>query len=454
MRHVLVGAGPASLNALETLRSLDPAAEITLICDEPPYSRMVLPYLLAGSIEEQAVRTGDAAWFEGLGVATRFGSRVVALDPEADRVLLDDGSALPFDRLLLATGSRAVRPSIPGAEHPSVLTLWTLDDARAFLSRSHGDVIIVGAGFIAFTILDAIAARAERVRFVEQEPRILPHMLDEAAASMMQAQLVSRGIEVHTGTRLDGIDAGGSRPRLSFASGQSLESDAVILAVGVLPNADFLEGAGVDVDHGILVDDHLRTSRARVFAAGDVAQGPELQTGERRVHAIQPTAVDHGRVAAVNMAGEDVAYSGTLTMNILAAQGLETCSFGLWRGEEDVTRVSNAVDHIYRKYVWDGDRLAGGILLGPTLAVSGVNDAGMLKGLIQSGVSLGPWRSYLEENPLDLRRAYVASGAARELLGSGLLTGRASSGGGFRFPPLPASRPRSRHHELLVRGSS
>ena len=153
------------------------------------------------------------------------------------------------------------------------------------------------------------------------------------------------------------------------------------------------------------------------------------------------------------MAGSDVAYSGSLTMNILAAQGIEATSFGRWEQDGDVQIVENAPDRIYRKYVWDGDVMVGGILVGPTVAVSGTNDVGKLKGLVQTGIALGPWKSYLEENAVDLRRPYVASGAGKKLLESTLLTGRASSGGGFRFPKLPAARQRKPHHATLAEGA-
>jgi NAD(P)H-nitrite reductase large subunit len=232
-----------------------------------------------------------------------------------------------------------------------------------------------------------------------------------------------------------------------------------VIAAGVAPNVEFLTGSGIEIGEGrgagVLVDERLQTSAQGVFAAGDVAQAADLLTGERRVHAVQPTAVDHGRVAAANMAGAEVRYAGSLIMNILAAQGLEACSFGDWRAVgRATTLVQNPANGIYRKYTWDGDALVGGILVGPTAAMSGANDVGMLKGLIQTGVRLGAWKAYLEENPLDLRRVYVASGAAEKLLESNLLSGRASAGGGYRFPSLPALRKRSAHHETLVSSRS
>lgn len=455
MRHLIIGAGPAAQAAVETIRSLDAQATIDLVCGEPAYARMALPYFIQGTIEESALMTADGAWFESLGVTTHFGRRATALASDRDVVSLDDGSELAFDRLLIATGSRPRIPPIPGAEGPGCVSMWTLDDAKAFLAAEHREVAIVGAGFIAFTALDGVAEQADKVSFIEIEPQILPHMLDAQGATRFQAYLSARGIEAVTGTRVEAIESEGARRRVVLSDGKQIECDLVVLATGVQPNVEFLEGAGVEIEGGIVVDGRLASSRAGVFAAGDVAAGPDLLGGPNRVQAIQPTATDHGRIAGANMvdsaAGAGFEYAGSLTMNILAAQGFEAASFGAWEREEDVIRVESA-GHVYRKYVFEGDRIVGGILIGPTLAVSGVNDVGMLKGLVQTGVSIGPWRAYLEENPLDLRRVFVASGAAKALLGTHLLAGRASEGGGYRAGRLPPLRPRSKHHATLVKG--
>jgi NAD(P)H-nitrite reductase large subunit len=445
------------LAALQTIRSLDAEAEIELVCDEAACARMVLPYYLLGNIEERAVLTADDDWFAEQRVKTHIGRRVARVDVGARTLALDDGAALSYDRLLIATGSRATRPPIEGADGEGVVNMWTLADANAYLGAAHGETVVVGAGFIAFTILDAIVARSERVSFVEVAPRILPRMLDEEAAACFEGVLAAKGIAFHTDTAVERIEQVAGRRRLHLASGATLDADAVVMATGIQPNIDFLAGSGVEVDHGILVDEAMQSSVEGVYAAGDVAQGLDISSGERRVHAIQPTATDHGRVAGAAMVGESVRYAGSLTMNILAAEGLEACSFGLWGAEgSSDTRVSNPAGGIYRRYVWGGDAgdvLIGGTIVGPTLAVSGTNDVGMLKGLVQTGVSLGPWKAYLDENPLDLRRVFVASGAARELLETTLLTGRVSTGGGFRFPKLKPRRARKPHHAEFVAGA-
>lgn len=453
-RCVIAGAGVAGLAAAETLRQLDAEAAITVLGDEPPYSRMVLPYFMEGRIEEAAVFTGDEAWFADLGVETRFGDGLAAIDPAAKRVTLTGGDTLDYDALVLATGSGSVRAPIPGAELDGCIDLWNLDDARAFLGGPHREVAIIGAGFIASTILDAVVKQADRVHLLEIESQLLPRMVDASAAALIETHLRKRGVDLHTGTEVKGIERDGVRSRLSLSTGGSLEVDVVIFATGIRPNLAYLEGTGIETDAGILVDGQLRTSVAGVWAAGDVAQGPVLHHAERRVHAIQPTAVDHGRVAAADISGADVRYEGSLLMNVVAIQGMEAASFGLWEdGDHEITRIENAAGGVYRKYVWDGDVLVGGVLVGPTHGMSGLNDAGMLKGLVQTGAPLGPWRAYLEENPLDLRRAFVASGAAQKLLGTTLLAGRIATGGGFRFQRPKPRRARSPHHATLLKGA-
>jgi NAD(P)H-nitrite reductase large subunit len=452
-QHVIVGAGPAGLAAAETLRALNGSDRITLVCDEPPYARMALPYYLEGRIEESALHTGDAAWFESLGIRTRLGARASGLDAGAHRLLLDDGTNLAYDRLLVATGSRAALPEIDGAEAPGVIPMWTLEHAKRFLDRARGETAIIGAGFIAFTALDALCARSARIHFVEVERRVLPRMLDAQGSAAIARRLGQRGIDVHTGARVLRIEAVAGRQRIHLDAGAAVEADSVVLATGVQPQLEFLAGSGAAIERGILVDAHLRTNLPDVFAAGDVAQGPDLLGGPRRIQAIQPTAVDHGRVAAANMAGVPISYAGSLTMNVLAAAGIEACSFGHWEQEREVIRVENPANGIYRKYAFERDVLVGGILVGPGLAVTGTNDVGMLKGLIQTGVALGPWKEYLHQNPLDLRRVYVASGAAKRLLGSTLLAGRAELPRGFRFPALAPARRRSAHHAALVAGA-
>ena len=419
-RHVIVGGGTAGLNAILAIREHDRgASEVVLVSAERPYSRMVLPYYLGRSIAEAHVFTASPARLAQLNVRTHLGRRAVGLDPAAGKVSLDDGTVVEYDDLLIATGSSAVRPAVPGADGPGMHSFWTLPQARGVVAgiREGTHVVMVGAGFIAFTILNAILALKARLSIVEIEPRILPRMIDATGARMVETWLRRHGIAIRTGATLTAIEETGGRRRLRFREGEDLVADLVIMATGIRTNLEWLDGSGVRVNRGVLVDDHLRSSVENIYAAGDVAEGRDLVTGEPGVHAIEPTAMEHGRIVGANMAGRDVAYRGSLLMNIVEVCHLDIASFGAW---EDPTAEAVAAERperfAYRKLLWRGDRLRGAMILGMADDIWTTNDVGMLKGLTQAGNGLGAWKAHLSRNPFDVKSAFVASGTTARLL--------------------------------------
>src|SRR5262249_48939661 len=193
----------------------------------------------------------------------------------------------------------------------------TLGEARGVVAEiaegSH--VVMVGAGFIAFTILNSILALGARLTIVEIAPQILPRMIDRQGAELVEAWLRRHGVEVRTGATLTGIEQAGGKRRLRFKDGTDLDADVVIMATGIRTNLGWLDGSGIRVNRGVVVDDHLRSSDPRVYAAGDVAEGKDLVTGAPDVHAIEPTAMEHGRVVGTNMAGRAPACPGSPPIN-------------------------------------------------------------------------------------------------------------------------------------------
>ncbi len=417
--HVIIGGGPGGMNAIETIRSYDADASITLISDEPAYSRMALPYYISGNIPVEQVNTGDDEYFSRLGVKTRFGASVAEVNPYASMVTLSDGSMVPFDNLLIATGSSAQKLNIPGADGDGVHNLWTVADAEKTVSAlgNDADVAFIGAGFIGFIILNAMHKRGARLKVIELEGQVLPRMLDAQGASLVNSWLESKGVETHTGVSVQAIEHGSDGVKtLQLSDGSSTRADVVIMATGIKTNIGFLDGSGIETNQGVLVNNRCQTNVSNVYAAGDVAEGPDLSTGEQAVHAIQPTAVDHGRIAGANMAGQDVEYLGSLLMNILDVCGLQCASFGDWSGSGDVTEVINANRPVYRKLNWEGSTITGAIILGPADDVAMLNDMGMIKGLIQAKTDLGAWKQHIQANPTDIRRPYVATRTAEKML--------------------------------------
>ncbi|MBI4610730.1 MAG: NAD(P)/FAD-dependent oxidoreductase [Candidatus Rokubacteria bacterium] len=419
-RHLIIGGGTAGINAIRTIREEDgDASEISLVSAERPYSRMVLPYYLGRSIAESHVFTATPARLAQWGVKPHLGRRAAALDPKAGKLTLDDGTVLEYDDCLIATGSSAVRAPIPGADGPGVHSFWTLDEARGVIReiRAGSHVVMVGAGFIAFTILNSILALGARLTVVEIAPQILPRMIDRQSAEIVEAWLRKHGVEILTSATLTKIEDSGGRGHLYFKDGKELVADVVIMATGIKTNLEWLAGSGVRINRGVVVDDHLRSNFANVYAAGDIAEGRNLVTGALEVHAIEPTAMEHGRAVGANMAGRDLAYRGSLLMNIVGVCQLEMASFGAWEDPAVEAFVGVRPDRAaYRKLLFTGDRISGAIVVGRSEDVWPTNDVGMLKGLVQSGVRLGAWKEHLRRNPFDLKPAFIASLTTATLL--------------------------------------
>ena len=432
-RHLVIGGGTAGMNAIRTIREEErERSEITLVSAERPYSRMVLPYYLDRSIAESHVLTATAAVLAGWQAKTYLERRATSLDTKANVCTLDDGTEVEYDDCLVATGSSAVKAPVPGADLPGVHSFWTLEQCRGLIAdiQAGSHVVMVGAGFIAFTILNSILALGARLTIVEIAPRILPRMIDDTGAELVEAWLRRHGVAIRTDAKLTRIEDVKGRKRLRFAKGPDLNADVVIMATGIRTNLAWLKDSGVTIREGVVVDDHLRSNLPNVYAAGDVAEGPDSIGARPVVHAIEPTAQEHGRIAGANMAGKDVRYKGSLLMNIVEVCHLDVASFGAWDDEKaEVVTGLHRDRPAYRKLLWRGDRLIGAIILGPSSDIWTTNDVGMLKGLVQSQMALGRYKDYLKRNPFDIKPAFIASKTTDRLLPETVL-GRPSKGPG------------------------
>ena len=406
MNYVIIGAGPAGVVAAETLRKEDAAASVTLIGDEgrPPYSRMAIPYMLEGKIDAQGteLRKG-VSHYQNLGI-NYVQDRVKSVDDAAKTVTLEAGGVMSFDRLLIATGSRAVKPPIMGLDHPAVQNCWTLDHAEAIAEKAQksADVVLMGAGFIGCIVLESLALRGVNLTVVEAADRMAPVMMNKTSAAMLKSWCESKGVTIRTATKVTEVADNAGRVTVSLDDGSSLEADLLVVATGVKTNMDFLEGSNVACHWGVVVDNALQTNVEGIFAAGDVAQGPDFSTGDTMVHPIQTTAADHGRVAALNMLGQGARYKGSLIMNVLETVGLVSAAFGHWQDHDsDFAEASDPEAYRYTRLVFDGDVITAAFVMG------GINQIGVLRGLIESRTQLGAWKERLKADPTRIAEAYV-----------------------------------------------
>ena len=449
--HLIIGGGPAATNAMESIRSAAADANITLISDEPAHSRMALPYWLAGKIPKEQTYTADENYFQQKGVTGHIGLRAEEILAAQNQVRLVGGETVAYDKLLIATGSRPVKPPIQGIELPFVQTLWSITDTERVLQlaaeKESPKVVLIGAGFIGFIVLGAMFKRGWDLTVVEREAQVLPRMLDQNSATHASRWLEKCGVKVHTSAEVTSIEAD---QRVKLASGECLAADIVIVATGIQANLELAKSADLATDQGILVNDKMQTSISNIYAAGDVAQGPVLGSSAQEVHAIQPTAVDQGRVAGANMAGADVSYPGSLLMNVVDICGLQTASYGQWdAADAEAFTISSDVNFVYRKLLWDDDKLIGAIFTGRASDVGMLTDLGMVKGFLQTQTSLGEWKAYLSENPYDIRRAYIATGVAQKLMKQQLL-GKPSAERTYRYDASEVTSQAGPGHAVYV----
>jgi NAD(P)H-nitrite reductase large subunit len=412
MHHVILGAGPAGVIAAETIRKHQPQAAITIVGDEkePPYSRMAIPYLLMGNIAESGtwLRKG-LGHFEALQIKL-VQARATQVDTSARTVALDSGQQLRFDTLLIATGSSPIQPPVPGIGLPGVHPCWTLDDARKImgLAVKGARVLQMGAGFIGCIIMEALAARGVHLSVVEMGDRMVPRMMGPTAGGMIKEWCEKKGVEVFTGTRVEAIEAA-TPLSVRLSNGRQVPADLVISATGVRPNIGFLESSGIRCLLGVLTDEHMQSNVQGIYAAGDCAEAFDKISGKMIVSAIQPNAADQARVAALNMAGQHAVLAGVTQINVLDTLGLVSTSFGDWQGVPGGEHVE-LTDHVAGRHLslqFKGDVMVGCNSIGWT------DHVGVLRGLVEGQVKLGPWKDHLKQDPTRLMEAYLASAQAR-----------------------------------------
>ncbi|MCS6996311.1 MAG: FAD-dependent oxidoreductase [Casimicrobiaceae bacterium] len=411
-KHLILGAGPAGVIAAETIRKHAPEDAITIVGDEPepPYSRMAIPYLLAGNIGESGTHLRHTpGHFEKLAIAVRRG-RAVSVDVDRREVALEGGERLSFDRLLIATGSKPSKPPIAGIDRAGVHSCWTLEDARHImrLAQPGARVVQMGAGFIGCIIMEALALRGVKLTVVEMGDRMVPRMMGPTAGGMIKAWCEAKGVAVKTGTRVEAIDAD-SPLSVRLSSGERIAADLVINATGVKPAIQFLEGSGILCGLGVLTDEHMQTNIPGIYAAGDCAEAFDAMTGKTIVSAIQPNAADQARVAALNMVGRPAKLPQVTQINILDTLGMISASFGNWQGVPGGQHVeltdTEAGRHLSLQF--EGDMLVGANAIGWTEHV------GVLRGLIEGRVRLGRWKDELLRDPTRLPEAYLAAAQAQ-----------------------------------------
>ncbi len=332
-RYVIIGTGVAGIAAAEAIREADPQGHILLIGDEPEgyYSRPGLAYYLTGEIPEKQLFPFRGEDFRRLRV-TLWHDRVLAIDPQGHRLKLQRrNEVLRYDRLLIATGSTAVRPDLPGVDLQGVVKLDTLADARRIrqLARKAKAAVVMGGGITALEIVEGLLQHKVQVHYLLRGDRYWRRVLDEQESRIVERRLEEHGVRLHYRTQAAAIM--GRRGRVTgvrTTDGRVIPAQMVAIAVGVRPNVMLARRAGLRTDRGILVDEYLRTSDEDIFAAGDVAQVYDPRVGQAVLDVLWPIARRQGQAAGYNMAGWTTSYRRGTPLNVTRLAGLTTTIVG------------------------------------------------------------------------------------------------------------------------------
>ena len=374
MRYVIIGGSAAAIGCIEGVRSVDKTGEIILITRETEwnYSRPLISYLLEGKTTRDKMWCRPDSFFTRNGVTVKAGVLATTLDAGDRTVRLSTGERLAYDRLLAATGSRPFVPPIPGLETVErTFCFQTLSDASALAEalRPESRVLILGAGLTGVKCAEGIRGLCAQIAIADLAPRVLPAVLDDTAAAMVQARMEEKGVRFYLNDSAAAFR--GNTARLQ--SGTELEFDVLVTAAGVRPNTQLVADAGGAVDRGILVDGRCATTLPDVYAAGDCAQGYDAVSGEKRMLPLWPNAVLQGETAGINMAGGRADYTQGIALNASGVFGLHMVTAGSYEGESFTVQR----DGSYKRLV-----TADGVLKG-VIMVGDVSRAGIYTDLIR-----------------------------------------------------------------------
>ena len=391
MKYVIIGNSYAGLSCADAIRRFDKSGEVVIISDENyrAYARPLISYYLEGKTTDETIWYKEDDYYEKNNFDLMLGKKVVSVDTSAKRLVLDDGAAVNYDKLFIGPGGTPFIPPTEGfnPDSPMMGTFTRFDDAKkmekAAKMSKRKEAIVVGGGLIGLKASEGLRALGLHTTIVELLPRVLGLALDEVSGNITSKKLNENGIDTARGETVTKInlDESGNPVSVLLKSGKELPADIVVVGVGVRPNVAFLEGSGIKIDRGIIVDKTMMTSVKDVYAGGDAAVIYDVINKRPNIIAIVPLACEEGRVAGTNMAGVYREYPGGMGLNSVEIYGLPIVTIGLTNPSNETQNVYVFQDDkIYRKLVYDGEVLVGAILLGD------ISGSGILSAIIRQGL--------------------------------------------------------------------
>jgi NADPH-dependent 2,4-dienoyl-CoA reductase/sulfur reductase-like enzyme len=387
--YVIIGGSVAGVAAAKAIRAHDPHGELAVISAElhPPYSRVLLTHYIAGHLALEDLYYEGLGFWQQIRSCFRPGVRALAVNPEKKEVQLDSGQILLFNKLLVATGGRPSFSRHLPTGIRGITGLRTIEDASFIREQALAGarMVVLGGGPVGVKVACALREAGAHPVMIVSSPHVLSQAADDESALLVQRQMAAHGVSIRCGVDVAQVvsDAGGCRS-LVLSNGQELPCQVLIVCKGVRPNGDIL-AKGLLASEGIRVDDKMQAGLPGIYAAGDVALTRDIIDGEHRISAIWPHAVIQGRVAGLNMAGQQTQYKGSLSRNAMEVFGLPFISMGTVRvlaRPEWETKIISCRQN-YRKLVYHQGRLIGAVLVGDQVEEAGRLQAAIRKAAIR-----------------------------------------------------------------------
>lgn len=400
-KYFIVGNSVGAVAAIEALREVDKDGSVGLVSSEPgpPYCRPLISYFLAGEMPEEQLTFRPLSFYESNGVEAFLGLKAEGLDLQSKTLHLQDGSALSWEKLLLATGGAPIVPPLKGLEAKGIFTFTALEDARGIKERlpQVSRAVVLGGGLIGLKAAEALAKRGVKAQVIELADRILSPALDATASCLVSSALEKRGIEIILGHTIKEVMSNQKSQEVEgvlLDDGRHLPCQMLIVAIGVKPNVELVKESPLKTKRGIIVDKHMRTSHPDVFACGDVAESYDFILNDFRPLPLWPNAYTGGRCAGFTMAGHPTEHTWATNMNSVDFFDYCAISAGFIEapspenGFETLSRVDEDKGH-YRKLILKGSRVVGMLMAGE------VDRAGIFLGLMRDKVDISSFKDKL-----------------------------------------------------------
>ncbi|MDP2904991.1 MAG: FAD-dependent oxidoreductase [Candidatus Omnitrophota bacterium] len=401
-QFVIIGNSAAGIAAAEAIRKADKQSAITIISDEdyPAYCRCLISYYLAGQVLVDKILYRPENFYKENNITLLLNKKVERVDPKKNRLVCVDKAQIPFDALLVATGSSPKFPEVKGIKKENVFGLRTIKNATEIAERlpMTKTACVLGGGLVGLKAAYALSKRNIDTKVIVKSKQVLSQMLDFAAAGFVQRRLVEHGVELVLGQDAVEIIGEGEIKAVKLDSGKAIGCELVVVGKGVKPNIELVKDTGIKINEGIIANNLLQTSIPNIYTAGDVCESFDITVQAPSINALWPVAVEQGRAAGVNIAGGNIIYDGSLGMNALEFFGLAVVSLGMYKVPDkdpsyEELVLDNPKEETYKKIVLKNNVIVGVIL------VKKISNSGVFLSLMRKKADVSVFKnSLLDDN--------------------------------------------------------